>query len=137
MEPFDKEEYISTVYRLHYGHTTNELQYLDIPINKKMEIASKMFQGVTFDNILDDIRDNIDTNLNQEDLVTRVDLHNLKRRYNLVLQDGQLHKNDSTSVDIWVEQMKEQEENYPVIYEVWQLNNENLFLVSLVVTLIP
>lgn len=81
-----------------------------------MEIASKISQGVTFGKILDNIRDNIDTNLNREDLVTRVDLHNIKRRYNLELQDGQLHKNDSTSVNIWVEQMKEQGENNPVIY---------------------
>lgn len=116
LEPFDKEECIATVYRQHYGHTTNELQHLDIPINKKMEIASKISQGVTFGKILDNIRDNIDTNLNREDLITRVDLHNIKRRYNLVLQDGQLHKNDSTSVNIWVEQMKEQGEKNPVIY---------------------
>ena len=75
-----------------------------------------MSQGVTFGKISDKISYNIDTNLNREDLVTRVDLHNIKRRYNLELQDGQLHKNDSTSVNIWVEQMKEQGENNPVIY---------------------
>jgi len=81
-----------------------------------MEIASKISQGVTFGKILDNIRDNIDTNLNREDLVTRGDLHNIKRRYNLVLQDRQLHKNDLNSVHIWVEQMKEQGENNPVVY---------------------
>jgi len=83
-----------------------------------MEIASKISQGVTFGKIIDNIRDNIDTNLNREDLVTRVDLHNIKCKYtsNLVLQDEQLHKNDTTSVDIEVEQMKEQGENNPVIY---------------------
>jgi len=32
------------------------------------------------------------------------------------MKDGQLHKNDATSVDIWVEQMKQEWENNPVIY---------------------
>lgn len=43
LEPFDKEECIATVYRQHYGHTTNELQHLDIPINKKNGNCFKNF----------------------------------------------------------------------------------------------
>ncbi|XP_050065173.1 uncharacterized protein LOC126554109 [Aphis gossypii] len=66
--------------------------------------------------ILDDFRGNIGSNLKREDLITRADLHNVKQKYNITIQDGQLHKNDATSVDIWVEQMKQEGENNPVIY---------------------
>jgi len=54
--------------------------------------------------------------LKREDLITRSDLHNIKQKYNLNLKDGQFHKSDATSVDIWVEQMKKEEENNCVIY---------------------
>ncbi|KAF0707929.1 Transporter [Aphis craccivora] len=66
--------------------------------------------------ILDDFRGNIGSNLKREDLITRADLHNVKQKYNITIQDGQLNKNDATSVDIWVEQMKQEKENNPVIY---------------------
>jgi len=66
--------------------------------------------------ILDDFRGNIGSNLKREDLITRADLHNVKQKYNITMQDGQLHKNDATSVDIWVEQMKQEGENNPVRY---------------------
>lgn len=53
----------------------------------------------------------------------------------MVLQDGQLHKNYATSMDIWEEQMKQVGENNPVIYykkqgEYWYiiyLIQNNLF----------
>jgi len=54
--------------------------------------------------------------LKSEDLTTRSDFHNLKQKYNLNLKGGQFHKSDPTSVDIWVEQMKKDEENNCVIY---------------------
>lgn len=54
--------------------------------------------------------------MKREDLITRSDLHNIKQKYNLNLKDGQFHKSDATSVDIWVEQMKKEEENNCVIY---------------------
>ncbi|XP_008179308.1 uncharacterized protein LOC103308155 [Acyrthosiphon pisum] len=94
----------------------SELQHISLPITKKHEIAAKLSQGVTMERILDDFRGNIGSNLKREDLITRADLHNIKQKYNITMQDGQLHKNDATSVDIWVEQMKQEGENNPVIY---------------------
>ncbi|XP_060845994.1 uncharacterized protein LOC132925633 [Rhopalosiphum padi] len=103
-------------YKYHYGHQESELQHISLPITKKHEIATKLSQGVTMERILDDFRDNIGSNLKREDLITRADLHNVKQKYNITIQDGQLHKNDATRVDIWVEQMKQEGENNPVIY---------------------
>jgi len=54
--------------------------------------------------------------LKREDLITRSDLHNFKQKYNLNLKDDQFYKSDATSVDIWVEQMKKEDENNCVIY---------------------
>ncbi|XP_029347989.1 uncharacterized protein LOC115034730 [Acyrthosiphon pisum] len=100
----------------HYGHEENELRHIGLPVTTKHEVAAKLSQGVTVGIILDDFRDNIGNNLKREDLITRADLHNIKHKYNITIQDGQLHKDDSTSVDIWVEQMKEQGDNNPVQY---------------------
>ncbi|KAL4132488.1 hypothetical protein QTP88_009627 [Uroleucon formosanum] len=91
--------------------TKIELQQIKIPDIKKHEIATKLSQGVTFKRILDDVRENIGNSLKREDLITRSDLHNIKQKYNLNLKDGQFHKSDATSVDIWVEQMKKEENN--------------------------
>lgn len=44
------------------------------------------------------------------------DLHNIKQKYNIAIQDVQLHRGDAISVDIWVEQMKKQGDNNPVQY---------------------
>ncbi|KAL5235762.1 hypothetical protein ACI65C_003172 [Semiaphis heraclei] len=103
-------------YKEHYGHEENELQHIGLPVIKKHEVAAKLSQGVTIGRILDDFRDNIGSNLKREDLITRADLHNIKHKYNINIQDGQFHKDDCTSVDIWVEQMKEQGDNNPVQY---------------------
>lgn len=54
--------------------------------------------------------------MKREDLITRSDLHNFKQKYNLNLKDDQFYKSDATSVDIWVEQMKKEDENNCVIY---------------------
>jgi hypothetical protein len=50
---------------------------------------------MTMDRILDDFRSNIGNDLKREDLGTRVDLHNIKQKYN-VMQNSKLHKSDTT-----------------------------------------
>lgn len=116
-EPFEKEECFATIYKDHYGHETDELQHLSIPMPIKCEIASKISQGVTFEKILDNYRDRIDTHyLKREDLITRKDLHNIKQKFDLILKNGQLHKNNTNSVDTRIEQTKREEENNPVTY---------------------
>jgi len=69
-------------YKDHYGYEENELQHIGLPIAKKHDVAAKLSQGVTIGRILDDFRDNIGNNLKREDLITRVDLHNIKQKYN-------------------------------------------------------
>ncbi|KAF0699155.1 MULE domain-containing protein, partial [Aphis craccivora] len=90
-EPFEGKCEV-TFYKEHYEHKEIELQHIKIPDIKKHEIAAK---------VLDDVRENIGNSLKREDLITRSDLHNIKQKYNLNLKDGQFHKSDATSVDIW------------------------------------
>lgn len=115
-EPLHDGKCIMTFYKDHYGHKENQLQHIKLPIEKKQEIATNLSQGVTFERVLDNFRENIGVSLKREDLITRADLHNIKHKYNLILKDGQFHNNDATSVDIWVERMKQEGENNPVIY---------------------
>lgn len=59
-------------YKEHHGHKEDKLQKIKIQIKtKKHEIAvrSKKFQDVTFENVINDVRDNVGTNLKREDLI--------------------------------------------------------------------
>ena len=86
----------------HNSHSIN-LGHLRIPSDTRMRITSKLHQGVSVERILDDIRDNIDTNISREHLVTRQDIRNIKTQYNV--DSISRHKDDPISVNAWVEEM--------------------------------
>jgi hypothetical protein len=54
--------------------------------------------------ILDDIRDAVTDHVSRVHLVTRQDLYNIKRQYNI--KGIARHSNDHVSTSIWVEEMK-------------------------------
>ena len=66
----------------HYNHE-NELAHLYIPEPVRMTVASKLQQGVKVDRILDDIRDSVWNDMTCEHLVTRQDILNIKRQFNI------------------------------------------------------
>ena len=61
---------------------------------------SKLQQGVKVDRILDDIRDSVWNDMTCEHLVTRQDILNIKRQFNI-----ERNKNDHTSLQAWVEEL--------------------------------
>lgn len=67
--------------------------------------------------ILDNIRDSreSETQITRRDIITRKDICNIKKSYNIDLRDGCRHKEDVFSVDIWIKEV-ENEENNPVIF---------------------
>ena len=70
-----------------------------------MTIAGKRIQGVTFQHIiLDDIRNNMNSSLDRIHLTCRKDIANIERAYGL--REAQYHKDDATSVWVWIETMK-------------------------------
>ncbi|XP_050516253.1 uncharacterized protein LOC126891116 [Diabrotica virgifera virgifera] len=65
--------------------------------------------------ILDDRRKNISRDIKRCDLLSRQDVDNIKRSYNLNINEGVKHKQDAVSVDLWVEECKGLANN-PVLY---------------------
>lgn len=66
----------------HYGHE-KELQHLRICKRKRQEIAAKLKQGVSRENILDEVRESVTENLGRHHLLARKDLANIERAYRL------------------------------------------------------
>ena len=66
-------------------------------------IAAKLLQGVTFDRILDDIREGIGGTIRRIHLTTRKDIQNIERACGLRV--AKKHNDDATSVSLWVQQM--------------------------------
>ena len=87
----------------HYNHQPR-LAFFSIPPAVRQIIASKLKEGVA----MDDIRDNIDGNLNREHLVNRQDIRNIKNQYNI--EGIQKHSNDLISVATWVEEIQSHDE---------------------------
>ena len=102
------------VHRTHYGHTPS-LGHLRLLESDRIAIAGKLAQGVDFQHILDTIRDNIGSKFQRIHLLTRKDITNIERTYGL--QGAQRHRDDATSVRIWVDEMKASDCNPVLLYK--------------------
>ena len=96
----------------HYGHVTS-LGHLRLPESDRKLIASKLLQGVSFEHILDTIRDSVQSKFNRLHLTTKKDIHNIQKAYNI--KSVERHKDDATSVHAWVEEMEQKGEGNPVL----------------------
>jgi len=87
-------------------------------------LAGKISAGVTFNQILQDIRDTAAANgINRLHLVDKKDLHNIIRDYNL--DKDIAHKDDTFSVEMWVQQYHSSiNEDSPVLYFKMQGQND-------------
>jgi len=87
-----------------YHSHSIQIGHLSLPEHVRLTVASKLKEGVAIDSILDHIRDQASDSLGREHLISRQDVHNIKRQYNI---DGvERHKNDQTSVCAWVEELQ-------------------------------
>ena len=98
----------------HYGHNTS-LGHLRILESDRMAIAGQLAQGVDFQHILDNIRDNVGKEFHRIHLLTRKDIANIEKTYGL--KGMQRHRDDAISVDIWVEEMKHSDGNPVILYK--------------------
>lgn len=85
----------------------------------------KISDGVSFDNLLDQIRDNVENLFDPITLVTRRDFLNIQRDYHLTA--GRQHSSDYISVQLWIERMKELAEDNPIIY--YEMTDDDIFLI--------
>lgn len=100
----------------HIGHK-NELGHLNLTMEEKESLASKLAAKLPMDAILDDIRTNISgDSLQRLHLLTKKDLHNIERTFGLG-SDAIKHPNDAVSVDLWVKEMKEQNSSCSLFYK--------------------
>nr|XP_023014901.1 uncharacterized protein LOC111504553 isoform X1 [Leptinotarsa decemlineata] len=99
--------------RQHLGH---KMELEKIPLSKKTQdnLAEKLKQKIPFDEVLNDVRDNVVVeNLDRLHLLTRQDLFNIERKYNLS-KDCVRHSNNCSSVAAWVEKAR-QKSYYSVV----------------------
>ena len=99
------------VHHTHYGHS-QVLGHVRLPEADRLKIAGQLAQGIGFERVLDEIRDNVGTEFSRTHLVTRKDLANIEKAFGL--RGIEKHLIDSVSVSIWVESMK-LNKNKPVL----------------------
>ena len=79
----------------HHGHSLT-LDFLRLQKNDRYHIAANLSQGVTFERILDDIRESIGESVGRVHLTTRKDIQNIERAFGL--RQSKRHQDDATSV---------------------------------------
>ena len=99
----------------HHIHDV-QVVHLRIPEETRMTIASQLQQGVTIGKIMDNIRDKIHSTVSRELLVTRLDVLNIRRQYNIECIEKA--KSDLLSVTAWVKELEELEYNPITIFKV-------------------
>lgn len=93
-------KYIKT----HVGHDM-DLRRLTLTKKEKEQIADKIGQKMPFDEILNVVRDNVSKdNLERIHLLTKKDLFNIKKIYNLQ-NDSVTHSIDSIGLEGWITEM--------------------------------
>ena len=105
---------IADVCHTHYAREPR-LGHIRLSKDVRLNIAGKLAQGVTFDKILDDIRNSVSDNFKRIHLIQRKDINNIERAFRL--EGGQRHHDDATSVAAWVEEMREKGNNAVLSYK--------------------
>ena len=96
----------------HYGHSS-KLGHLRLPEAERLRIAGQLSQGVTFERVLDDIRDSVHNKFTRIHITTRKDISNIERAFGL--RRVEKHPSDSMSVGAWIEEFRSKGEYNPVL----------------------
>ncbi|XP_050508157.1 uncharacterized protein LOC114343556 [Diabrotica virgifera virgifera] len=102
----------------HYGHTFDlkHIHHIHLSTNFRRNVASKLIMGVTPQHVLSSARQQIGPSLKRDDLITMKDIGNIKTSFNISLKDGQRHKNDMASVDLYVSECEHLGEHNPILF---------------------
>jgi len=114
--------------KYNYNHIGHESEIGHLPLVKvtRNDIPSKISQHIPFEQILDEIRDNVSNNqLERTLLLTKKDLYNIEASYNLN-NEAVRHSNDATSVDAWVESLTFDDKFSLVYYKSQGKIDENI-----------
>ena len=97
-------------------HNSHSVELALLPTDIKYEVAAKLYDGVSVDKILDDIREKMTNDtIGHEQLLSRQDIHNIRRHLNL----GSITKNanDLLSNSAWVEDIRAMPYNPVLIFK--------------------
>ena len=94
-------------------HMIKEIAYLQVPEQLKLNIAAKLHQGISIDRVMDDVRANVYGDCSREHIITKQDIRNVLREFNIL--GIERHSNDYQSVEVWITEMRLQDHN-PVLY---------------------
>ncbi|XP_050310525.1 uncharacterized protein LOC126746346 [Anthonomus grandis grandis] len=103
----DDIKWTCKIIKNHVGHN-KDLGHLNLSSLERKICAEKIASKVHFQVILNDIRDSVsDSKLQRLHLLTRKDLFNIEKSYNLCSEVIR-HNNDATSVQAWINEIKEE-----------------------------
>ena len=106
ISPMNKGKVHLRMCKTHYGHQLS-IGHLRLQNSVRQSIAGQLAQGVTFQHVLDEIRDSVSHRFERIHLITRKDIANIERAFGL--GGSERHKDDATSVAMWVKEMKSKE----------------------------
>ncbi|XP_068083939.1 uncharacterized protein [Anabrus simplex] len=113
-------KFIST----HVGHQ-HDLSHLGLTEKERVSIAADIANKIPFQAILDRIRDSVsDSKLERIHLLTKQDLYNIERCYNLCSSSIR-HQNDGTSVEAWVSEVNSSDSPCVLFYKPQETVNES------------
>ncbi len=101
-----------TICKSDYGHDLS-LGHIRLTREARLAIAGQLYQGVSFDRVLDNTRDTVGEKFERIHLVSKKDLHNIEQAFHL--RGAERHSSDATSVTIWAEEMKVKPDNNPIL----------------------
>ena len=96
----------------HIGHSTDLGHPQAFQKKLRSDVAGKLSQGIEPAKVLDMIREDIFT-IDRDSLVTQKDIHNIKNQYNI--SKAHKYRDDGLSVDMWMKQLSEEEDN-PILF---------------------
>jgi len=96
----------------HYGHEFS-VGHVRLSFQERKATAGELLQGVSFNHILDKIRDSIGPNIHRTHLLVKKDLLNIEKSFSI--SKSTRHSSDVVSVHLWVKQMEEKE-NCPILF---------------------
>ncbi|XP_049782540.1 uncharacterized protein LOC126184215 [Schistocerca cancellata] len=105
-------------FKTHFGHELN-IGFLHLSKSEREIIAGKIAEGVTFQRILDDVRDSIHCEeVERLHLLTRKDLHNIEKEF--LIDPHQYHP--SGEISFRVESLQSMQTYSTTILQVFSLN---------------
>ena len=109
-----KECFQAHVCKTHYDHQLR-LGHLRLSKGHREYVASKLMQGVSHQHIFDQIRDGLHEKYERIHIISMKDIRNIEKAFGL--RGNERHKDDATSVGLWVEEMKRSDNNPVLLYK--------------------